>query len=217
MTKKVVRYTPVAGTFAAGRNVPQWFQMDSSFQEFVHDQGFRRNCETLMFWDTELGGTICSGNSHRPWTHLADRITDFLLSQPFADRNVWAHSHAGQGMAIAAARYNRSANASPLFRRLVTIGTPGRGDIEPYWQKALERGNIERHRHLYGTGWGARLRVAGQGVMGHGWKVWRVLKSRRHHPTADEVMRMEGGHSGMLMRIEHFHQIPKLLLDFTRS
>lgn len=203
-------YTPVAGTH---EKPDGWIHADSEFTADAAEHGLIRNCESLAFWDQELAGTVCTGNSHRPWEHLADRITEFLLDQPFECRNVYAHSHSGQGMAIAAARYDRPGGAPPLFRRLVTIGCPGRDDILPYWKEGQQRGNIERHEHLYGTGRKALVRVAGQGLLGSRWKLWRMFQSHRTHPTAHRSREMIGGHSGMLREAEFAYQRPRLLYD----
>ena len=183
-------YVPVDGTHAAKRK--DWDRADSLFDQYLRRRGFARTCRAFGFWPTAIGGPlICSG--HLGWQFGGRELRQFLAGLPFKDRIVIAHSHGGQVAAYALA-------AKPVIpvRALVTIGTPCRKDMDDVWAEV--RQSVKCHIHLYGTGWGARVRWIGQ-----------RFRFKREMPTARENHAITGGHSGILRKAQHMGQIDAVL------
>jgi hypothetical protein len=129
-----VKYIPVAGTDGWRDG---WVTADSTFGQMMTAEGFELlRCGDRPFrWSTALDGLF---GDDREWEAAADALYFFLWTTPYADRNILAHSHAGQVCAfLAASRF-------PL-RSLTTIGTPVRDDVP--WAKAEEY--IGFHQHIY--------------------------------------------------------------------
>jgi len=150
----------------------------------ARDHGFERVGRTLRFWSTALSGTRFCGNNHLAWQFGGEQVNDYLETVD-APVLILAHSHGGQVAAYALANGARCDT-------LITIDTPIRRDMEPVWQAGIW--NRRRHLHLYGTGWGSRMRIFGQ------------RRFKRQMPWATKNRHIDGGHSGILTDPRHREQ-----------
>lgn len=128
---------PVIGTWSSGdawANDPQ-----SPFQKLVTARNFyvvRDSGGEAFWWDGFLDGLVRSKYSR--WISAAYGFREFVLPIPYHHRNIVAHSHGGNVVLVALARYK-----DLKIRSLTTVGTPVReGDVDGleaakrigYWQ-----------------------------------------------------------------------------------
>jgi pimeloyl-ACP methyl ester carboxylesterase len=176
-----MRYIPIAGTWA-GKDDESWHRAGSRTDRFLQKAGLVRLADELPFWSSALSGARFCGGSHLAWQFGADLLVRFLETVPKDDRNLIAHSHGGQVVAYALAQ-------GAKVRRVVTVCSPVRRDMDAVWSV----NTAAPHLHLYSIGWGDRMRWFGQRA-----------RFRRKMPWADDNRRIDGGHSGMLVRPEDY-------------
>jgi hypothetical protein len=164
-----------------------WAEPDRPFRALLHDAGLRV-IEPPFEWSGDLSGipSFTGTQKHSDWRAGGFALALYLRSLPYEDRNVIAHSHGGQCAAYAAARWGRLA---PI-RRLVTVSTPVRSDMEPVWTDAKPSVGFWLHVASKETDWTARF---GQLFDGHiGWK------SRQKQANVNAII-PKFGHSHGLM------------------
>lgn len=196
----MTEYLPIGGTGAA-KHVAPWYKSGSAFDERARAADCRRSARKFRLWSTALAGRWHCGANQWAWSYGGDVLRDYLTREvKYANRNIIAHSHGGQIVPYALA------GAGLQIRRLVTVGTPIRPDMLEVWQAAAQ--NIGCHLHLYGTGWGSRMRVFGSAAFG--------VSFTRKHPTADASMAVAGGHSGILHAAPYLDQT-SLIFRFLKT
>lgn len=154
-----MRFIPIAGT---GGYKDTWVREDSEFGRMMLAAGCQsiRTGDRSFRWSGALDG-IEGDNAE--WESFADSLFWFMRELPLEDRNVVAHSHAGQIVLILAARGFQ-------FRSVTTVGTPCRDDIP----LKLAEDNILFHQHIYDL----KLDLMGWlGQFGEGFKDLRKARS----------------------------------------
>lgn len=188
-------YIPVAGTHGRTRD-KEWVTSDSLFARYMSELGWTRTADNFGFWSTQLSGTFFCGSSHLAWQFGGDMLRRFLLTLPYEDRIVIAHSHGGN-----VAAYGVSSGVP--IRALITVDSPVRRDMEEIWEAAVP--HIGYHIHLYGTGFGSRMRWFGQRG-----------RFKRRMPWADVNVRMKD-HSSILRRQEPMLQMEGILFHLLKE
>ena len=183
-------YIPVAGTHGRTRKRP-WFREGSMFDEYLTDYNWSRLATEFGFWDTALAGLRIQGSRHLAWSFGGLMLYQFLRDHvPYKDRIIIAHSHGGQ-----VAFYAMAHRPHVPIRALITVDTPVRGDMAEQRKAASEACPL--HVHLYGKGWGSRMRWLGQqGAFTRKMPEPHVLN-----------LPMRGGHSGILRKSKYVSQI----------
>ena len=187
-------YVPVAGTWGKKRETP-WHDAGSMFDEYLTARHWRRKADAFEFWSTARAGSffLSFGNAHLAWEHGGEHLYRFLRDLPYRERVIVAHSHGGQ-VAFEALALRP---AVPV-RALITVDSPVRGDMTEKRAEAIKVCAL--HIHLYGKGWGSRMRWLGQqGAF------------RRKMDTAHHNIAIKGGHSGILTKAKHVEQIDQAL------
>lgn len=191
-------YVAVPGTWAwRERHEPDaWFQSTSAFAVAMREQGLTPlRPERPFMWTTRINGDglwrrwlapiiprSWERGDTKDWESAAPALVDYCELGNGPDVII-AHSHAGQVLALAAARYGLRC---PL---VVTVSTPVRDDLEREYF-ALRRA-ADTWRHLYDSkaDWIAVLGGAGDGHMG----------LTRAMPQAHENVGVRGvSHTGVL-------------------
>jgi hypothetical protein len=139
----------VPGTHAAlkGDDQKQWWYHESRFVQFLGQQGLRLADPEPFVWTTRIDGVKWwpwqwfRRDDHTDWKAAGLNLKRYLSTIPFEDRNLIAHSHGGQ-VALYAAFYGA------IIRRLVTVSTPVREDIERHIVEGARR-HIVLWRHIY--------------------------------------------------------------------
>lgn len=121
------RLIVVSGTWGA-----QWVQEGTPFRQMLA----RNDVELIQppfEWSEDVSGipSFFTGGKHSDWKAAGFAFGLFMERIPFEDRIVLAHSYGGNCVAFGLI----SAFAVPI-RRLITIGTPYREDMEPVWRDA---------------------------------------------------------------------------------
>lgn len=176
----------IHGTWGA-----KWAEPNSPFRQML--------CKNRLFilpafeWSGDISGvpSLTANGKHSDWRAGGAALSYFLKDIPYNNRNVIAHSHGGQCVAYAAAFKN-----TPI-RRLITVSTPPREDMDTVWDAA--KPNIGYHVHVASTkgDWMVRF---GQMFDKHldSWFGWDATM-----PSADQNVIIPGiGHSGILMEPE---------------
>lgn len=190
-----MRYVPIAGT---NEKKVSWCSPGSDFDQHLMGRGFVRYADKHQLWSRALAGTFFTASGHQVWEHGGQDVDDYLFQwspEELSHTVVIAHSYGGAVLAYALAR-------SPYLRThlgaIITVGTPVRRDLDKVWAQARE--SNMRHIHLYGTGWGARIRWFGQRG-----------RLKREMPWANVNMPVKGGHSGVVRKLKHIPQIDAAL------
>lgn len=140
-------YTPIGGTHAWDETAKKvWWEDGSTFVKYLH----RLNLALLRpqnqyKWSTELDGLpLIQPAKHTTWKGAAFHLIDYFenphYSEPIYNRNLVAHSHAGQVVFYACMMGLR-------INSLITVGTPVRNDMER--AVAHARANINYWLHIY--------------------------------------------------------------------
>lgn len=189
----------VPGTHAALKDRPkQWHHPSSPFVAFLRSQGLRlADCEQFV-WTTELDGVRWwpwqwfRKDDHTDWRAAGANFKRYLATIPFEDRNVLAHSHAGQLVFY-------SLRLGARIRRLVTIGTPVRKDMrDVVWaakNQLFKTGG--RWRHFYSPD-GDRTQWLGSLQLNNLFGIERKFNHAENCPTPG------AGHSRVLNDPEYF-------------
>jgi|TARA_Y100000310_G_C20645096_1_gene796091 hypothetical protein len=184
-----VKYLPLAGTWRAVED--RWCRPGSPFDQIAAQHQLERVGRELRFWSTALSGTRFCGSKHLAWQFGGEQVVDYTEDEDMGDELIIiAHSHGGQVAAYALAN-------DATCDTLITVDTPIRRDMEEVWRAGTP--NRRRHLHLYGTGWGSRMRIFGQ------------RRFKREMPWATKNLRIDGGHSGILADAEHRDQWHEIL------
>lgn len=175
----------------------RWWQDRSPFVRFLAQHGIApaRVMRRPFRWTTAVDGWrfwerwFGSADDHRDWEACGDALTYFLAGLRYADRNVIAHSHGGQGAFYTAAR-------GPRIRVLITVGTPARADMQAII--AAARPNIGTWWHICDRAfdlWGHA------GELGDG-----AVSLDRTFVAADRNITLPRiGHTGVLTNERLFH------------
>lgn len=190
----------VHGTWGAA-----WSAEGSPFRQMLDAQGFRVILPPFE-WSGDVSGipSFTGSAKHSDWKAAGFALALYLERIPYEDRNIIAHSHGGQCVAYCAAKYSIIA---PI-RRLITVSTPVRSDMEPVWTDAKPRIGYWLHISSKNGDWMAKLGQLFDGSFG--WK--------RQQPQADQNALIPNiGHTGILGDPTHIPlwQSQHLLQHFT--
>lgn len=179
----------------------EWAERGSDFRVMLARRGVRVSKEFV--WSEDLNGlpwwlSFTSGQRHSDWRAGGYAFGLYQGRRRAAD--VIAHSHGGAVVAYACAKYGAR------VRRLVTVGTPPRADLDPVWEMALP--NIGYWLHVYDgrcapwTDWWRRLGQFGDWRLG-----WRAPQA-----LADRNLALDGvGHSGLFNDPQRFGEWDRIL------
>jgi hypothetical protein len=179
----------------------EWVRWDSPLRKHLHNRGIR--VAGVIPWSYDVGGVpgLWASDKHSDWRAGGYTVAQVLHSLPYADRNLWCHSHGGQLPFFAAGVYQ-----CPI-RRLVTFATPFRKDMESHILQAKWR--IGYWTHVAAADWDFTA-WAGGVFDGQLW-------GGRAQPHADLSIRPKGiGHSKLLKDPDHFEHLDGLI-DITRA
>jgi hypothetical protein len=181
----------VHGTWGADfeNTSDQWWEYGSPFCLYLGKAGFNTVvCDEEFQWSGNADGLarLWPWNwfrtpEQRTWKAGGRALGYYLKGIDYADRNILAHSHGGQVALLAAAR-------GVKMRRLITIGTPVRKDMQGTVEKA--RPNIHRWLHIIDP---RDDDIQIYGGIGDG-----ELGVNRLFTHADVIGTMAGGHSSIL-------------------
>lgn len=161
-----------------------------SFRAWLESLGF--NCIAFRGWSTDVDGvpSVLNAKGNRDWIAGGYALRDRLLRYPYEDRNILCHSH-GIGPALYEAALNDIESPAVPIRRLLSVCSPPRWDLEQIGKDAMYAGTIGAWRHIYADGWDTWARF-GQMFDGHwGWRRhWAV-------PGMVNVAERGIGHSGI--------------------
>lgn len=173
----------ISGTWGA-RKESNWFNWDSDFWALARKKGLKsakvpiKRGRLRPRWDTRVDGIWGKNES---WEAGAQCARSFINAYCDEDTIIVAHSHGGQVAAIALAE------GLPQVKRLVTVGTPVRADLEKTYQEA--RAGLVSWHHLYSNqDW---MQFLGSLFDGS----WRL---RRKMENATNLLCSDQGHSEML-------------------
>ena len=199
-----LKYIPVGGTGARSRH-NAFIHEGSVFDLFMAEHGYDRLAlpDGRMFWSGGVDGTFFSVPGHPIWRHGADSLAPFILEQLYKDRILILHSHAGQ---VGAYAFRKIAEEHPgeRIRAAITYDSPVRRDMDETW--AIAETVVDLHIHVYGTGWGSRMRFLGQ----------RARFARTFPPPAVNKG-IKGGHSGGLRKWKFMDQLESKILVPVRA
>lgn len=190
-----MRYIPVAGTWGIKQPL-DWFSPFSNFTKFMARNGHLpliSDPSKQFMWDTELDGITEDYVWDAAGRSLASFVMPPLLGKTLVapeDTYIIAHSHGGNVVAFACAKYGLKING------LVTVGTPIRKDLYPVYEAAAE--NINHHLHLY-AGWRDYWQILGSlGLLMNNFGI------HRKHPFATLNAKVPGGDHGSILRDSSF-------------
>lgn len=178
----VIVLVPVHGTWTS-----DWTRPGSAWRTFMARQGAAFPAEPFQ-WSGDVSGlprlfSWWTTEKYSDWRAGAAALSWYLRGFPYEARNVVAHSHGGQLALFAAAQHYT------WIRRLVTVATPCRGDLEGVTH--LARPNIAHWTHVSSLDGDLMARL-GQLFDGR-------IRRGRTQPLADlNVRHTKIGHSGML-------------------
>lgn len=158
-----------------------WADGDSKFVKAAVESGVVFVDRNDPFkWDTALDG-IWGKNSS--WISAAAELRWYVHHKTSGEAvNIIAHSHGGQVVALALSQGLRVSN-------LITVATPVREDILPFWEKGAP--NLKRWVHIHSDAWRDRWQVSGSFFDGYfGLK-------KRMPPPAENIFEPRG-HSELL-------------------
>ncbi len=139
--EKPTTYIPIGGTdsWDEDEQTFQWWERGSPFTEHMSTQNLILHARTPFQWATSLDGIPTRRHDHI-WKGAAKHLICHLERVPLEERNLIAHSHAGQ-VVFYATSYGLQIN------NLITVGTPVRSSME----KAILAGrlNIGYWHHIY--------------------------------------------------------------------
>lgn len=211
-------YIPVAGTWSRKYydHVNAWYRQGSLFDETLKASGWTRvNQEPGIvdpgFWSGDLGGLLaqqlCCHNSRRPWLRCARELTKFIRNRRqrfcrYKEVVIIAHSHGGQGVALALARFLKKGEV-PSNLRVITVDMPVRRKMKVVYQDAIQKVGGQWH-HLFS-----------EPVWRHPYATrWRWLGCRfgpRQLDGAGRNTEIPGGHAGILSQIDLMPLWPLIL------
>jgi hypothetical protein len=178
-----VTYFPIGGTdsWDEDENNFQWWERGSEFNRHMATQGLVLHARTPFEWSTCLDG-IPTRKNHVIWKGAAKHLICFLERVPLQERNIIAHSHAGN-VVFYAMSYGLKIN------NLVTVGTPVRSDMEAVILRGI--GNCDYWHHIYDS---STDLTSVLGALFDG-----KLRVRHHFDLADSQDNVKGiGHSRIL-------------------
>ena len=145
-----------------------------SFRQWVASQGFR--FKPFRGWSTDVDRipNWLDRDGNYDWIAGAYALRECLVQIPYEDRNILCHSHGIGPVLYQCALTDPEYPAVPV-RRILSICSPPRKDLEAVAALALTAGTIEAWRHVFADGWDFWARV-GQAFDGHwGWRRhWEV-------------------------------------------
>lgn len=210
-------YIPVAGTWSRKYydHDNAWYRQGSLFDGTLEAAGWTRVDQKPGtdpgFWSGDLGGLLaqqlCSHNSRRPWIKCARELTKFIRKRRQSFRRyeqvvIIAHSHGGQGVALALARFLKTSEV-PSNLRVITVDMPVRRKMKVVYQDAIQKVGGRWH-HLFS-----------ESVWRHAYASrWRWLGSRfgpRQLEGAGRNTEIPGGHAGILNHIDLMPLWPLIL------
>lgn len=183
-----------------------------TFRAFLRASGFE--CARVV-WSYDVDGvpsiTRHAGDGHRDWIAGGYGIRYRLKDVPFEDRNFLVHSH-GIGPVLFQATLEDPEEPMVPIRRLLSVSSPPRSDMELLGKLALESGSIAAWRHIYADGWDTWARF-GQVFDGHwGWqRRWGL-----EHPHLTQSGEKGVGHSGIFTEPERHRFLDNGHFDFLR-
>jgi hypothetical protein len=132
------KLTIVEGTWGG-----DWAQPGSEFRQLLEEEDIEV-CEPPFVWSGDVAGIWRPGDNGRDSDWRAGGYAFGLRMQqiPFEDRIVLAHSYGGNCVAFGLL----GPTAVPI-RRLITVGTPNRHDMDPVWAEAVKRIGHWAHFH----------------------------------------------------------------------
>lgn len=169
----------IHGTWGA-----KWAEPDSDFRKMLCKQRFF--IAPTFEWSGDISGipSFTANGKHSDWRAAGASLSYYMKDIPYQNRNVIAHSHGGQCVAYAAAF------KGVAIRRLITVSTPPREDMESVWERA--KPNVGYHVHVVSKRGDWMIRF-GQ-AFDHRWG-WDATI-----PSADQnIVIPDIGHSGILM------------------
>jgi hypothetical protein len=199
MTRGVICVHGTWGADFDGGEPNQWWESGSPFCVYLGAHGVNAACEEPFIWSGNVDGVSklwpwnwFRSPEFRTWKASGRALGYYMRGLPYEGRNVLAHSHGGQVALCAAAH-------GVTMRRLITIGTPVRKDMQSTIDKA--RPHIARWLHIIDP---QDDDVQVYGGIGDG-----NLGVNRLFAQADAIGTMNGGHSSILNDPKRF--------DFWRS
>jgi len=196
-----MKILPIGGTWSWKGELEdhsgEWWHPRNPFMKFLGDRGFEHVCPAEPFiWSTQVNGSLFWAKNHTDWQAGGAALCYYLGTSrygpaevPLEDRNIIAHSHAGQVVAYAAAFRGLHIN------NLVTIGSPVRHDMRPIYRAA--RPQIKFWLHI-ASDWSDRMQWFGEWFDGS-------VGVQRRQPFADVNDQLPGiGHSKILRDPEYF-------------
>lgn len=132
----MTRIVLVSGTWGA-----KWAADGTPFRRMLADAGVEVVLPPFE-WSEDVSGipSFFTGGKHSDWKAGGFAFGLFMDRIPFGDRIVLAHSYGGSVVA-----YGLIAATAVPIRRLITVGTPYREDMEPVWAKAKARCGYHVH------------------------------------------------------------------------
>ena len=190
-----------------------WWEPGSPLVKYLAAFGLLQAAEPFE-WSGDLDGhwgwlpwNWFGSNEHRDWRSAGSALRYYLAPIDYQHRNVVAHSHGLQVALYATAGYGWRQPVK--IRRLISVGSPVRKDMEDITQKA--RPNIGQWIHIYDPTGKDETQLAGE--FGDG-RIGPV----RINPFADSSIGIPGvGHSEILRMPQQFrHWREQGLIDFLR-
>lgn len=193
---------PIAGTWGWKGDLAdhrsEWWHPKSPFMAFLGHHDVAHICpEDPFIWSTRVAGTLFWSKNHTDWMAGGAALSYYLgpthygpPETTYEQRNIIAHSHAGQVVAYACAFRGLRVN------KLITVGTPVREDMLAIYRAA--RPNIGNWLHIASPGWSDRMQWLGEMFDGS-------LGVKRSQPFADMNHLAKGiGHSKVLRDPSYF-------------
>jgi hypothetical protein len=152
------------------------------------------DCLSIVFrgWSTDVDGvpSLFDRSGNYDWIAGGYALRDRLAAYPYERRNLLVHSHGIAPVLYQCALTDPECPAVPI-RRLLSVCSPPRKDLEAVAKHAMAAGMIGAWRHIYAGGWDSMARF-GQVFDGHwGWRrTWDV-------PGMVNVAEQGVGHSGL--------------------
>jgi hypothetical protein len=122
-----------------------WAHVGSAFRVYVSSRGFEIHLRT-EWWSGDVSGlpSWTASRKHSDWRIGAEFLGEALAHVPYESRNVLAHSHGGNVALYTAAGTHAAGDPCAGFdgvsiRRLVTIATPPRADMDAIATRAKPR------------------------------------------------------------------------------
>lgn len=187
-------YVALPGTW--GEDDP-WWTPGSDWSRLVRSFGWTPTYSPVdlehhgFHWSCDLDGTLIdriTGRQHRDWDAAGDALAYYLNALPYEDRNLVAHSHAGQVVGHCLAAHG----GKTAIRSLLTVCTPVRDDMAEIFLAGTPA--LAYWEHWYSPSWwGNRMQWFGSFFDGY-------LGIKAAMPLADRNVRLpsHAGHSRCL-------------------